>query len=123
LLNSFDPSFNFVGPVGAPALDKSGGVYGVTQGGGLCCGIVFKLTPSGSSYTYTVVYEFPGGTGGYLPQAGVTTDSHGAVYGTTYYGGNSNCSGGCGLVFKITPTRTGIPRSRDLSISEHCGRK
>ena len=44
-----------------------GGVgTGCTQGiGG--CGVVFKLTPSGGSYTETVIYSFRGGKDGYHP--------------------------------------------------------
>lgn len=114
LLYAFPSNFYAFGPLGAPVLGKLGGLYGVTQGGGIGnSGIVFKLTPAGKSYTYSAIYSFPGGAGGYLPQAGLTSDSHGAIYGTTYYGGYMNqCSNaGCGEVFKITPTATGYRES------------
>jgi uncharacterized repeat protein (TIGR03803 family) len=106
LLYAFGPEFDAFGPWGAPVLGKLGALYGVTQGGGNArAGIVFKLTPAGLAYTFSTIYVFPGGTGGELPQAGLTSDSHGSVFGTTYYGGNlSGCSGGCGTVFEITPT-------------------
>ncbi len=106
VLYDFGPDFVAFGPVGAPVLGKFGGLFGVTQGGGTGhAGIVFKLTPVGLTYTYSTIYEFPGGAGGELPQAGLTSDPHGSIFGTTYYGGNlSGCSGGCGEVFEITPT-------------------
>ena len=35
--------------------------------------------------------------------AGLTTDKHGDLYGTTTYGGGDGCGGGgCGTVFKLT---------------------
>jgi uncharacterized repeat protein (TIGR03803 family) len=101
-------------PVGTPVLGKDGSVYGVTQFGGAGgWGLVFKLTPSGSGYTKSTLYNFPGGAGGYLPQAGLTIDNHGVLYGTTYYGGDvSGCNGaGCGLIFKLAPQGSGYTES------------
>jgi len=101
-------------PTGAPVLGKNGAVYGVTQFGGASGqGAVFKLTPVGSGYKESVLYSFPTGAGGYLPQAGLTMDSKGALYGTTYYGGDTTaCDGaGCGLVFKLTPKKSGYVES------------
>lgn len=91
-------------PLGTPVVDKSGNIYGVAAYGGASNeGVVFKLTPSGSGYSETLLYSLPGGAGGETPQAGLTVDSHGALYGTTYNGGDSACDGGCGVVFKLTP--------------------
>jgi hypothetical protein len=113
LLYSFGPSFYAGGPVGAAVLGKLGAIYGVTQfGGATNSGIVFKLTRSGAGYAFSDIYDFPGGAGGYLPQAGLTVGGNGAIYGTTYYGGDMNgCSGGCGEVFRIKPTRAGYVES------------
>jgi uncharacterized repeat protein (TIGR03803 family) len=95
--------------VGALVLDKRGAVYGVTQfGGSSNWGAVFKLTPGTSGYTESVLYSFPGSPGAYLPQAGLTIDNKGSLYGTTYYGGTGNCGGaGPGTVFRLTPGRSG----------------
>jgi uncharacterized repeat protein (TIGR03803 family) len=96
-------------PVGTPVIDTSGNVYGATQFGGLANdGAVFKLTPdsrAASGYAERVIYSLSGGAGGYLPQSGLAIDEHGALYGETQYGGNlSVCSGGCGVIFKLTPS-------------------
>jgi uncharacterized repeat protein (TIGR03803 family) len=36
------------------------------------------------------------------PMAGLISDATGNLYGTAYYGGNSNCIRGCGTVFELT---------------------
>jgi uncharacterized repeat protein (TIGR03803 family) len=100
---------NFKGgftPLGTLTFDKSGNIYGTTVGGGagakVCfggCGTVFKMTPLASGkWTYTVLHRFTGPDGA-GPQAGVTLDSKGNIYGTTYEGGSHYY----GVVFEITP--------------------
>jgi uncharacterized repeat protein (TIGR03803 family) len=109
-------------PVGTPVRDRSGAIYGVSQfGGSSGFGAVFKLTPGKSGYTESVLYSFapPGGTGGYLPQAGLTIDNKGSLYGTTYYGGTGTCSGGCGTVFRLKPGRSGYTESVLYSFKDY----
>jgi uncharacterized repeat protein (TIGR03803 family) len=82
--------------------DAAGNLYGTTVYGGyggapgpqLGLGVVYKLDTAGQQ---TVLYRFPGGTGGYSPYAGVIRDSAGNVYGTTYSGGTANS----GVVYKL----------------------
>ena len=110
-------------PTGGLTFDPWGNLYGATSFGGdtsvNClgtgfpgCGVVFKLSPtSGGPWNETILHAFTGGAdGGYL-YAGVIPDSHGNVYGQTFYGGDltaSNCSGvGCGVVYKLTPASDG----------------
>jgi uncharacterized repeat protein (TIGR03803 family) len=50
------------------------------------------------SQTYTVLHNFTGGQDGASPQAGVTMDRAGNLYGTTQSGGTA----GFGVVFKLT---------------------
>jgi uncharacterized repeat protein (TIGR03803 family) len=93
---------------------SDGALYGAANGGDPACqcGVIFKLSPpSGSgAWTYSVLYTFKGGTDGSAPQGGVKFDSAGALYGSTYGGGNLSCGmsgfGGCGVVFKLTPPST-----------------
>jgi uncharacterized repeat protein (TIGR03803 family) len=90
--------------------DSAGALYGTTQGGGggCNCGTVFKLTPSGSTYTETILYVFRGGSDGRDPIDQLLADASGALYGVTFQGGGSTaCAMGCGTVFKLTPTRSG----------------
>ena len=84
------------------AIDKSGNLYGTTKGGGTSgCGTVFKLDTSNN--TETVLHSFAGGaTDGCYTEGGVTRDSAGNLYGTTYAGGSHNQ----GTVWKIDTTNT-----------------
>ena len=97
----------------------SGYVYGTTAGGGAngganCasypgCGTVFRIAPSGGS-TFETLYSFcvqSGCTDGANPVGTLVKAASGDLYGTTNAGG-ANCvvHGGCGTVFKITPSGT-----------------
>ena len=68
------------------------------------CGTVFKITPTG---VFTTLYQFTGQNGGgYYPDVFERSvqGTDGNLYGTTAYGGSTNCFfGGCGTVFRITP--------------------
>jgi uncharacterized repeat protein (TIGR03803 family) len=82
-------------------------LYGTTVGGGtLGYGTVFELSPSGSSWTETVLYSFIGnydkGTDGDSPLASVVFDPQGNLYGTTNTGG-----AGKGVIFELTPAAGG----------------
>jgi uncharacterized repeat protein (TIGR03803 family) len=72
------------------------------------CGTVFKVTPSGG---LTTLYSFctqTDCTDGASPQAELIQATDGNLYGTTYNGGITTavCPGGCGTVFKMTPSGT-----------------
>ena len=98
--------------VGSLIFDNSGALYGTTNVGGLGGaanrGVVFKLTPpgtTGDSWTEVVLHSF-GDTGcadGSQPLSGVTFDASGALYGTTVGGGSLGCDINVGTVFKLTP--------------------
>ena len=108
------PLYKFTGhsdgsnPYGATLVfDSAGNLYGTTYGGGggSClagCGVVFKLTPSGGSWTETVIHTFTGGADGASPWAGVTLDAAGNLYGTTSAGAN-----GFGTVYELSPSGGG----------------
>ena len=105
---SFQSLYSFAGgtdgslPYGKLAVDKSGNLYGTAvssgAGGG---GTVFRF--SQSTGVLTTLYAFSlGGLTGSNPQAGVTLAGTNTLYGVTEAGGPStNCSYGCGTVFKL----------------------
>jgi uncharacterized repeat protein (TIGR03803 family) len=83
-------------------------LYGTTYYGGnltspLCapngCGVVFRLTESGGTWTETPLYTFKGGSDGANPAGPIAFDkAKGTLYGTTANGG----AGGFGTVFSLT---------------------
>jgi hypothetical protein len=121
--------YNFQGgkdgqyPRGDLVFDSTGNLYGATVYGGgygtcnapyfLYCGTVFKLNPpkkKGGQWREKVLHAFKSGTDGSNPNGGLVFDSKGAIYGTTYAGGNQNCktdsSVGCGTAFELKPPST-----------------
>jgi uncharacterized repeat protein (TIGR03803 family) len=91
-------------------LDKSGALYGTTSyGANSGNGSVFKLTPPAQrhgTWTEKTLWDFSGSDGS-QPASGLTADTSGVLYGTTYAGGSgTNCgfSGGCGVAFSLTGT-------------------
>ncbi len=68
-------------------------------------GTIFRISPSG---TYTTLYRFVGhSTDGTVPKAPLVQGSDGNFYGTTSQGGTgTTCPGGCGTVFRISPSGT-----------------
>jgi uncharacterized repeat protein (TIGR03803 family) len=82
-----------------------GNLYGTTGGGGAYNdGTVFKITPRG---TLTTLHSFEGLGGDGADPSGLVQATDGNLYGTTTFGGSRNCNyGGCGTVFKITPSGT-----------------
>ena len=96
-------------PDGALIADADGALYGTAEGGGPGpgSGTVFKLTPNGNGYDFTLLYTFSGGLDGATPRSALLADNSGALYGTTEFGG----AAGKGTVFKLTPTVSGYSES------------
>lgn len=91
-------------------IDDAGNLYGVTeQEGRFGYGSVFKLSPSGGSWTFTSLHDFTGGSDGAYPKGSLVMDRDGNLYGTAFAGGitGGNCaiyeSYQCGVAFEITP--------------------
>jgi uncharacterized repeat protein (TIGR03803 family) len=83
--------------------DGSGRLYGTTAGGGTSNGgTVFRLVPgAGGQWTEDILLSFGPDPGkGYGPEAGVTFDKLGNLYGTTIEGGSNGT--GLGVVYKLT---------------------
>jgi uncharacterized repeat protein (TIGR03803 family) len=114
-------------PISNVIFDDIGNLYGTTCSGGTigqvvasACsdgsygyGVVFELSPepgsgcptgsnSGNGWCETVLYSFTSNPDGANPNSGLTWDSQGNLYGTTYGGGSGN-----GAVYELSPNSTG----------------
>lgn len=104
-LYSFTGNATGARPVGSLVRDAAGNLYGAASWGGstACsfgCGLVFEI----SGGAETVLHTFQSGSGdGLEPNAGLTMDSQGNLWGTTSYGGATNH----GTVYELTPNGTG----------------
>ncbi len=94
------------GPVGNLVFDSAGNIYGSTAGDGAYrFGAVFKLTNTGSGWTYTSLHDFTNGLDGGSPRSNIVFDAAGNMYGTASTGGTGNpitCVGNCGVIWQIT---------------------
>jgi len=109
LLYGFKGGSDGFEPNGALIFDAAGNLYGVTSHGGKTscptgCGTVYKLAPGGGGKWTKTVLHFFGGQDGATPIGGLSLDSAGNLYGTTWQGGDyQSCpQTGCGVVFKLT---------------------
>jgi len=94
-------------PSGSLVEANDGNFYGTAEAGGArvgsCdsdgCGMVFKLTPTGS---LTTLHAFVF-TDGWFPTSPLFQATNGVLYGTTTVGGDIDCVAyfGCGTVFSI----------------------
>ncbi len=101
VLHHFAGGSDGANPLGSLLLDASGNIYGTTsEGGASGNGTVYRLTPSGSTWTKSVVFDFTGGANGHSPFAGVIADPAGNLYGTTVGG----VFGGGGVVYQLSPS-------------------
>ena len=92
-------------PNAGVTFDSSGNLFGTTYGGGASGqGTVYEIA-KGSS-TLTTLASFAG-TNGDTPYGGVTFDSSGNLFGTTYQGGASNY----GTVYEIAGAGSPVPES------------
>lgn len=80
--------------------DASGNIYATTHcDGANQAGTIYELTPSGSTWNYTSLYVFTGGSDGLYAFSNLVFDKQGNLYGTTWSGGGTFH----GEVFKVTP--------------------
>ncbi len=91
ILYSFAVGSNGVYP--SISVDRAGNLYGTTPTGGtgcIYCGTVFKLSPSGGTWTETILHNFTLTNDGITPNGGVIIDSAGDLIGVTASGPEAN---------------------------------
>jgi uncharacterized repeat protein (TIGR03803 family) len=107
VLYNFSGGADGFGPMGTPAMDTQGNLYGTTyRGGSSGYGNVWKLSEKGKE---TVLHSFAGGASdGAWPYAGVILDAKGNLYGITSEGGTGTACGqyGCGTVYELSKSGT-----------------
>lgn len=102
---NFSVPYTFNGEAESPTeltIDSAGNLYGVADGGEGGTGVIYRMSSSNGSWTFTSMYSFDSsGDQGFFPQGKVALDSQGNIYGV--------CSAGpypspdAGTVWKLTP--------------------
>jgi uncharacterized repeat protein (TIGR03803 family) len=108
VLYSFTGGADGAEPYKGVTLDRAGNLYGtaVTGGSGSCeggCGVTYKLTKSGDTWTQQIIHAFTGGADGSGPGSRVAVDKRGNVYGMTPTGG----ANGLGVIYTLHPKSNG----------------
>ncbi len=94
-------STDAVNAVAGVTIDAQGNLYGTTSFGGTSgVGAIYKLTPSSTGWSESILYNFQGLDDGQNPVGGVILDSAGNIYGTTFDGGVN----GGGTVYELSPS-------------------
>jgi uncharacterized repeat protein (TIGR03803 family) len=104
ILHTFDGPGDGTNP-STLMFDAAGNLYGPAAAGGAHNqGAIFELRRVvGGEWNEKLLVNFTL-QGGYYPAPGLAFDAAGNLYGVTLGGGDpSQCLGGCGTVFKITP--------------------
>ena len=101
ILHDFTGEPDGATPYGAHLNVHSNAIYGTTEfGGSSNHGSVFKLAPSGNTWTESVMHSFSGKPDGEFPETGLAFDSKtDTLYGSTAQGGTENL----GAVFSVVP--------------------
>jgi uncharacterized repeat protein (TIGR03803 family) len=90
-------NFSGASPFAGLTLGIDGNYYGTTgNGGNSNAGVLFKVSAGGS---YTVLYQFTGGSDGAYPFASPIQASDGNFYGTTLQGSNN-----AGTIYRYSPS-------------------
>jgi uncharacterized repeat protein (TIGR03803 family) len=99
-------------PFGGVTLDAAGNIYGTTNiGGAYNAGTVYEIIRKAG--IEKVLHSFNNFGEGHYPDAGVTLDAAGNIYGTTSVGGETQhcgvqrCPATAGTVFELMPNKSG----------------
>ena len=108
ILHTFTGGVDGGEPYSGLSIDRAGNLYGTAAYGGHGFGVAYELAHRNSGWIFHPLYNFAGGTDGEGPLARVVFGANGALYGTTYAGGNVACGEGygCGTIFSLRPLAT-----------------
>ena len=120
ILHHFQGHADGGAPVAGLAIDAAGTLYGSTPGyGAHGFGVAFALTPSGKSWTESVLHAFTNGADGSFPMGAFILAKNGDVLGTTSNLGTN--AAGVGIVFRLKPPAAGKTRWRDQVLFDFNG--
>ncbi len=104
ILHTFLGTSDGGSPEANPIVDRCGVLYGTAISGGFGGG-VYKLTPTKSGYSFSILYTFGNSKndGAQAWGALLRDEKTGDLYGTTLLGGINNN----GIVFRLRPTASG----------------
>ena len=98
-------------PFAGVTIDRSGNLYGTTYAygnpkgpNGPNYGVVYRMKPTGSGWTFNTLYRFTDGKDGSFPASRVIFGPNGTLYGTTQ--GDGGVSAPYGTVFNLKPPTT-----------------
>jgi len=117
VLYRFTGSYDGGQPGGNPIFDSAGNLYDTAEAGGYGYGVAFKLSPSGGSWTESVLYAFTGQRDANGPNQGMIFDHQGNLDGLTASGGENYW----GTVFQLTPTQDGWTETLIHQFDEYDG--
>jgi uncharacterized repeat protein (TIGR03803 family) len=109
ILHNFTGGADGMNPSDGLAFDHAGNLFGATYYGGVgvngnSFGTVYELSPSGGTWTYSVIFSFDDAQVANSPFSNLVFDQAGNLYGVSNgFISSADCGGPCGNVFQLRP--------------------